>query len=95
MLTPPSRDGIEVSSMTFGTRPADSQAYVRRVGGQRFSEWTYSPLLKLGARTDELGEHEIVQRREMGNKPATTYGYLESEEGVVRQSKPPRPDRMD
>jgi hypothetical protein len=95
MLTPPSRDGIEVSSLSFQDKLADSQAYVRRVGGQRFSEWTYSPYLKVEARTDELEEHEIVQRREMGSKPATTYGYLESEEGVVCQIEAPPSDRMD
>jgi hypothetical protein len=51
--------------------------------------------VKVGASTDDLEEHEIVQRREMGNKPATTYGYLESEEGVVREFKPPPSDRLD
>ena len=37
-----------------------------------------------GAIADVIEEHEIVQRKELGSKPPTTYGYLESEDNVVR-----------
>jgi hypothetical protein len=42
MLSPPSRDGIEVSlKIAFQIfQLTYAQAYVRRVGGQRFSELT-------------------------------------------------------
>jgi hypothetical protein len=32
---------------------------------------------------DGKDEHEIVQRKELGGKPPTTYGYLESEDNAV------------
>ena len=32
---------------------------------------------------DNIEEHEIVQRKELGSKPPTTYGYLESEDNAV------------
>jgi len=32
---------------------------------------------------DGIEEHEIVQRKELGSKPPTTYGYLESEDNAV------------
>jgi hypothetical protein len=32
---------------------------------------------------DDIEEHEIVQRKELGSKPPTTYGYLESEDNAV------------
>jgi len=35
------------------------------------------------ALADVIEEHEIVQRKELGRKPPTTYGYLESEDNVV------------
>ena len=35
------------------------------------------------ALADGIEEHEIIQRKELGSKPPTTYGYLESEDNVV------------
>lgn len=35
------------------------------------------------ALADVIEEHEIIQRKELGSKPPTTYGYLESEDNVV------------